>query len=117
MPLAAPTAAEPLNDFLVRQAIEQAWIDSQPGDPTQRHEEGGWIFLDLTTGQLSVRRQVAGQQAELDLASPPLLPGAVVVGKFHTHSESDCERVASGAKQPRPGRRCPARGTGFDPGG
>lgn len=41
---------------IVVQAIEQAWIDSQPSDPLLRHEEGGWIFIDTATGQIAVRR-------------------------------------------------------------
>jgi hypothetical protein len=46
----APTAADLLNDPPVQQALEQAWIDSLPGDPAQRHEEGGWVSLSTTTG-------------------------------------------------------------------
>jgi hypothetical protein len=40
-PTRPPTAAELLNDPTVHQALEQAWVDSQPDDPSQRHEEGG----------------------------------------------------------------------------
>jgi len=69
----------------VQEAIEQAWNDSRPADPTQRHEEGGWIFIDTTTGEISVQRQAAGQQAAIDLDSPPIVLGSVVVGKFHRH--------------------------------
>ena len=41
--------------------------------------------MDIMTGEISVRRQVAGRQASIDLSRPPILPSSVVVGKFHTH--------------------------------
>ncbi len=81
----APTAGELLNDPMVQVALERAWIDSWPGDPTQRHEECGWIFIDIANGQISVRRQKPGQQASIDLSSPPRVPGTVVAGKLHAH--------------------------------
>jgi len=46
----APTAVDLLNELVVQQALQQAWNDSLPGDPVQRHEEGGWIYMDNTTG-------------------------------------------------------------------
>jgi len=76
---------------MVRQALEQAWIDSLPGDPIQRHEEGGWIYMDTVTGDVAVRRAPAGGQATLDLTTPPVVPGAVVVGTFHTHPNPSAE--------------------------
>ncbi|MBI1830165.1 MAG: hypothetical protein HYR84_01795 [Planctomycetes bacterium] len=81
----APMAAELLANPIVAQALEQAWIDSQPADPLLRHEEGGWIYIDTSTGQILVLRQSAGELAAIDLGSPPALFGSVVVGKFHTH--------------------------------
>src|SRR5689334_5100682 len=86
-----PTATDLMNDPTVRAAIEEAWIDSSPADPATRHEEGGWIYLDTTTGEISVRRQMASQQAAIDLASPPVVAGSVVVGKFHTHPNPTSE--------------------------
>jgi hypothetical protein len=86
-----PTAAELLNHPLVQDAIEQAWNDSRSADPMRRHEEGGWVFIDTTTGDISVQRQAAGQQATIDLDSPPVVPGSVVVGKFHTHPNPTSE--------------------------
>jgi hypothetical protein len=40
-PTRAPTAAELLNESVVQTALADAWTDSQPGDPSRRHEEGG----------------------------------------------------------------------------
>jgi len=83
--MSAPTAAQLLNHPTVRQALDDAWKDSCPHDPQLRHEEGGWIYLDLSTGEIQTRRAGAGLQAELNLDSPPAVTGAVVVGVFHTH--------------------------------
>jgi hypothetical protein len=90
-PAQPPTAAEMQNNPVVRNAMAQAWQDSQPNDAANRHEEGGWIYMDTTTGAISVRRQNAGQRAGLDLSQPPATPGSVVVGKFHTHPNPTAE--------------------------
>src|SRR5262245_9379951 len=84
-PTRAPTAAELQNDPVVQAALDEAWKDSLPADPVQRHEEGGWIYLNLTTGQLTIQRAPRGLGDEIDLSNPPVVTGAVVVGIFHTH--------------------------------
>jgi hypothetical protein len=84
-PTRPPTSAELLNDPTVQQALEQAWIDSQPNDPAARHEEGGWIYMDTTTGRITIRRSIPGGKAELDLGAPPVIHGSIIVGIFHTH--------------------------------
>jgi hypothetical protein len=84
-PSRPPTATELLAEPVVIQAMEDAWQDSLPADPMLRHGEGGWIYLDTTNGQLLIRRAPAGLQTDLDLSNPPLVPGAIVVGTFHTH--------------------------------
>lgn len=86
----APKAGELLNEPLVLQALERAWNDSSPGNLAQRHEEGGWIYMEAN-GNLSVRRAPAGGQASLDLSTPPIVPGAVVVATFHTHPNPSAE--------------------------
>ena len=80
----APTATDLLKEALVQQALEKAWTDSFPGDSLLRHEEGGWIYMDTATGSIAVRRAPAGGQTTLDLSTPPLVPGAMVVATFHT---------------------------------
>src|SRR5262245_16124158 len=87
----APTISELLNEPIVQQVLEQAWTDSLPHDPAQRHEEGGWIYFDTTTGAISVQRAPAGARAALDLTSPPVVPGSVVVATFHTHPNPSAE--------------------------
>ncbi len=87
----APTAAELLNDGTVQQALEQAWVDSLPAEPTRRHEEGGWVYMDTTTGNLSILRAASGARSVLKLNSPPIISGSVVVATFHTHPNPSVE--------------------------
>jgi hypothetical protein len=86
-----PTAADLLSDPIVCEALEAAWLDSLPLDPIHRHEEGGWVYMDLASGQISIRRQQAAERASIDLSSPPLVAGSLVVGKFHTHPNPSAE--------------------------
>jgi hypothetical protein len=87
----APTTSELLNAGQVRQALEQAWLDSQPTDPQKRHEEGGWIYMNTMSGDITVWRAPAGSRALLDLNTPLLVPGSVVVATFHTHPNPAAE--------------------------
>jgi hypothetical protein len=66
-------------------------MDSLPHDPALRHEEGGWVYMDLASGQLLVRRTMPGLTASIDLLSPPAVAGAVVVATFHTHPNPSAE--------------------------
>src|ERR1700681_1324413 len=92
----APTAAELLDNPIVQLAIGQAWADSLPDDPGRRHEEGGWIYLQTTTGEIVVRRAPCGARAAIDLGSPEIIADCVVVGKFHTHPNPTAEGWNSG---------------------
>jgi hypothetical protein len=67
----------------VIQALAGAWTDSQVDDPANRHEEGGWIYLDLATGDVVTRRASSGTRTRLSLANPPLLLNHVIVGTFN----------------------------------
>ena len=82
---AAPTAWELLSNLKVLAAIEQAWIDSLPADSQLRHEEGGWIYANSNSGELEIRRAPSGTEAEIDLTSPSVVEGYLVVAMFHTH--------------------------------
>ena len=95
-PSQAPSGAELLARPEIQTALRQAWIDSLPGDSANRHEEGGWIYLDTTTGTITVLRAPAGGQSTLDLRNPPLLAGFVVVATFHTHPNPTAEGWSSG---------------------
>ncbi len=56
----APSAEELKNDPVVRAALAAAWADSFPDDPLLRHEEGGFIYANPTTGEIIVRRVPPG---------------------------------------------------------
>ncbi|MEQ9667841.1 eCIS core domain-containing protein [Coleofasciculus sp. G2-EDA-02] len=101
----APTANELLANGNVQSALGAAWTDSQVNDPTNRHEEGGWIYLNLVTGEISTRRAPAGAQARLDLGNPPQVDESIVVGDFHTHPNP-----TSQGWQPRPSTQDHAHG-------
>lgn len=90
-PTRPPTAAELLAHSDVIQALGRAWADSLVNDPTNRHEEGGWIYLDLSTGAILTRQAPKGTRSRLSLGNPPLLPNHVLVGTFHTHPNPSSE--------------------------
>jgi hypothetical protein len=85
-----------LNDEIVKLALEQAWLDSLSNDAANRHEEGGWIYVDAASGNLTVRRTPAGVQAALDVGNPPIVLGSVVVATFHTHPNPSSEGWMTG---------------------
>lgn len=88
----APDRATLLADPAVQEQIEAAWKRSNPGVrkiPVQGppiHEEGGMIFLDLVTNELSFQLRVGGPSSTSDRLPWPG-PGAIVVGVFHTHPQ------------------------------
>jgi hypothetical protein len=88
-----------LNDAVVQQALDEAWRDSRTDDPVQRHEEGGWIYMDLGTADLSIQWAPAGTSAGIDLHNPPILDGRLVVAKFHTHPNPTSEGWNPGASR------------------
>src|SRR5690242_10679328 len=86
-----PTIAELLANATVQQELDGAWADSQSQNPALRHEEGDWIYMDTTTGAISVRRAPAGDRAVLNLSMPDLIPGSVVIATYHTHPNPSAE--------------------------
>ena len=82
MPL---TAKAVLANTNVRHALQQAWIDSNPG-MAGGHEEGGFVIREAD-GSLSVRRWQKGLQDTIQV--PPhrncLFDGLEIVASFHTH--------------------------------
>lgn len=88
-PARPPTVFELLDVSEVQRALEQAWVSSTVNDPNLAHEEGGWIYMDVTTGQVTVRQVPSGRRGSVQLGNPPTVPGSVVVASFHTHPNRD----------------------------
>ena len=95
----APTAEDLIRDPFVRQVLQQAWIDSLPDDPVRRHEEGGWIYMNVTFGHLTALRAQRGEQQTIDLNLPDVMLYSVVVAKFHTHPHPTLEGWDPGPSQ------------------
>ncbi len=84
----APSYNRLINRRVVQAALRSAWTASNPAVPgsgTTQHEEGGWVYMNLFTGNLSIRRATAGGGAAINLTSPPVVADSIVVAKFHTH--------------------------------
>jgi hypothetical protein len=85
MPLTAKAVLANIN---VRSALQQTWLDSNPGI-TGGHEEGGFIVRDAD-GSLSVRRWQRGLQDTIQV--PPhgncVFDGLEIVASFHTHPKT-----------------------------
>jgi hypothetical protein len=81
----APTAAELQANPVVQAAFAAAWADSFVDDPAMRHEEGGFIYWNEATGDVTIRRVPPGTQRLLDLSAPPELTDCYLVATFHTH--------------------------------
>ena len=82
----APTADELRANPVVQAAFVAAWADSFPDDPVLRHEEGGYIYMNPTTGGVTTRRALPGGRDYIDLSFPPNVPGALLVATYHTHA-------------------------------
>ena len=81
----APSATELQKHPVVQAAFAAAWADSFPDDPSLRHEEGGFIYANATTGEIIVRRVLPGESDAIDLSYPPLVAGAFLIATYHTH--------------------------------
>jgi hypothetical protein len=73
-----------LSQSIVRAALKNAWLDSQPGTEN-RHEEGG--FVVDSTGDLKVVRWPRGGPDAIDVPTHTgcKIEEAEIVASFHTH--------------------------------
>ncbi len=77
---------------MVRQALSQAFTDSQYGTP-QAHEEGGYIWADRNSNFMFTRvppgnpASTGQMRMRFPTTSTPMAPanGFALVGTFHTH--------------------------------
>ena len=81
----APSAAELQANPVVQAAFVAAWADSLTDDASLRHEEGGYIYMNATTGEIVVRRAPSGGRDALDLSTPTTPPDCFLVATYHTH--------------------------------
>ena len=84
----SPTFEELKKDSMVLQAMEDAWkaSDVRALRPLVPHEEGGWIFMNLITGSLSIKRGAATHTDAFKLEpGPDAEENNVLVATFHTH--------------------------------
>ncbi|MBI3797201.1 MAG: DUF4329 domain-containing protein [Deltaproteobacteria bacterium] len=70
---------------IVREALRQAWQDSQPGIDGGR-EEGGFV-IQVSARKLSVVRWPKGAQNSILVPPHPgcTIGGKIIVASFHTH--------------------------------
>lgn len=70
---------------LVREALQQAWLDSHPG-LSGGHEEGGFV-VQVPARKLSVVRWPTGVQNSILVPPHPgcTIGGRIIVASFHTH--------------------------------
>lgn len=92
----APTASELQAHPVVQAAFAAAWADSFPDDPSLRHEEGGYIYMKPTTGEIVIRRALPGGVDSIDLSHPPVVPNAFLVATYHTHAIPPHGRITAG---------------------
>ncbi len=81
----APTATELEAHPVVQAAFAAAWADSFVDDDALRHEEGGFVYANLDTGEISVRRAPPGETDAIDLSFPTEVGGSFLVATYHTH--------------------------------
>jgi hypothetical protein len=81
----APSAADLQANPVVQAAFAAAWADSLVDDAVLRHEEGGYLYSNVTTGAVIIRRVLPGERDAIRLHQPPILPDCFLVATFHTH--------------------------------
>lgn len=83
-----PNFDELRKNRVVAEAIQAAWDASNVGindRVLQAHEEGGWVFLNLITGDLSIERAKPEGTNFIKVEPPPDVADSVLVAIFHTH--------------------------------
>lgn len=100
------SGGDPLASPEVRAAMQQAWVDSRPHDPDNRHEEGGYIVRN-PDGTFGVVRWPRGGGSSI--TPPTRAPdgsygGLPVDGEFHTHPNPDIDEAGrTWQESPSPG--------------
>jgi hypothetical protein len=115
-PTRFPYLEEIMRDPQVVQALDQAWRETNADTipVTAACEQGGWIYMNLRTGRLTIRRQDnrlrrparpgqnQGGAFDISLDPCPTVNGSILVAYFHTHPSvpftgaSDPDRALGG---------------------
>jgi hypothetical protein len=74
-PTRAPSVLELYETPAVQAALRQAWINTKADNVQLQHEEGGWIYINLTTGELRIQLAPAGRVSHIELGNPPSFRG------------------------------------------
>lgn len=104
----APTFDELRRNPTVLSELEAAWRASDVGvrdAVAEHHEEGGWVFMDLIDGALSIQRAKPEGTDFIRLEPPPDAPGSIVVALFHTHPDLGAPAFPSGPDRTQDARR------------
>jgi hypothetical protein len=88
-PARAPSAFELYESPAMQAALRQAWVNSKVNDIRLQHEEGGWVYMSLSTGELRIQLAPAGSVSHVELGNPPRFAGMVLVATFHSHPNRD----------------------------
>jgi hypothetical protein len=115
-PTRFPYLEEIMRDRQVARAVDQAWTETNADvvPVAAAAEQGGWIYMNLRTGCLTIVRQNNALRAprrpgqnqpgafQIALEPCPTVPGSVLVAYFHTHPSvpftgaSDTDRQLGG---------------------
>jgi len=86
---------DPLTDSTIIAEISRAWRESQPDDPANRHEEGGYIVLNPNR-TCGIERWPRGWQSRI--VPPPMDANNCynqkpVIAAFHTHPNPPVDEI------------------------
>jgi hypothetical protein len=86
----APTGDQLMGNPIVTSAMDDAWANSNVGakNPNDWRENGGYIFMNVVSGQISILKGAQGNWGAMNLPDPELkaIPDDnIVVAIFHTH--------------------------------
>lgn len=94
-----------LNEPIVRDALSEAWQDSQPG-PSSGHEEGGFILRN-GAGEVRVIRWPTGGRDSI--STPPHVGCRIedneIIATFHTHPNTGADYLQEPGEADRRGVR------------
>jgi hypothetical protein len=90
-PCPSPGQLDLLDNPVIQQALDEAWVDSQEGTP-EEHEEGGYVYQcgnTTASGEViwtyEIERWPTGEVDHISAPDPSPAPGCRTLADFHTH--------------------------------